>query len=157
MEDTRKYFDYEFAYKMYKQAVNDFEDGIDELGNNLTGKGMFKKLLQDFSCNVELNENSDINDISRYGAIEFYDDNGIVSVALENINGSYCISGLVTITRSDSSLGYLQHTLYINNSYIIEMRIEELLDYAIEHNYTLEDYAKELRSLEKVKEELLCN
>ena len=35
--------------------------------------------------------------------------------------------------------------------------VKEYLDYLKANEYTIEDYEKELKSLERVKEELLCN
>ena len=95
MEDTRKYFDYELAYKMYEKCVKLLnKGGIDELD-------------------------------------EYFEETG------------------------DRENGYT--TLFINDLSSIEERIDKLLDYAKLNEYTIEDYEKELKSLEIVKEKLLCN
>ena len=64
----------------------------------------------------------------------------------ENENNDWYISGEVDIYSYSGG----EDNLYINNADEIEKRIDEVYEFAKKNNYSIEDYEKELESLEKV-------
>ena len=148
MEDTRRYFDYELAYEGYLKAKELFDKGgLKELVNNV-----------DFDISG--------GGVDYIGSIEQWASNGYIPIVASAYNitlyvidknfdtdteeKDWYISGEVDMI----SYSYGEDNLYINNKGAIEDRIGRLLDYAKENNYTIEDYEKELESLEKVLEKL---
>ena len=148
MEDTRRYFDYELAYEGYLKAKELFDKGgLEELVNNV-----------DFDISG--------GGVDYIGSIEQWASNGYIPIVASAYNitlyvidknfdtdteeKDWYISGEVDMI----SYSYGEDNLYINNKGAIEDRIGRLLDYAKENNYTIEDYEKELESLEKVLEKL---
>lgn len=134
MEDTRKYFDYELAYKMYQEVIYDLNfGGIEEVALD------FKE--------VGDREN---------GYTSFYGDDYNTWVYLVNKNfgtdkeEKWYVSGEVDII----SYGYGEDNLYINNKKAIEERIIRLLDFAKKNDYTLDDIYKEYESLIKVLQKI---
>lgn len=137
MEDTRKYFDYELAYKMYEKCVKLLnKGGIDELDEYFEETGD--------------REN---------GYTTYYGADYNTWVYVSNINFDTDLQEEWQITGEVDIISYSggDDTLFINDLSSIEERIDNLLDYAKLNEYTIEDYEKELKSLERVKEKLLCN
>ena len=135
--EDRKYFDYELAYQMYKKVKMLFNYGgikavekefdIDDSGKD-NGYIIVKDELNAYNTWVYLiNKNFDTDKEE-----EFY------------------VSGEVDII----SYGEGDDNLYINDIETIENRIGGLLDFAKENNYTIEDYERELLSLEIVLAQL---
>lgn len=139
MEDIRKYFDYELAYEGYVNAKELFSIGgiqalLDSNEFEISGGGT----IDDWACNGY---------ICLYGcgynaSIILIDRNFDTDIKEQD----WYISGEVDIY----SYGGGDDNLYINNKEVIEERINGLLDYAKNNDYTIEDYEKELQSLEKV-------
>lgn len=146
-EEKRKYFDYELAYNGYKKALQLFnKGGIEEVINNADFE---------ISCGG--------NDI---GYIEMWASNGYIPIIASGYNitlyaidrnfdtekeeNDWYISGEVDMI----SYGYGEDNLYINDIETIESRIGGLLDYGKQNNYTIEDYERELLSLEIVLAQL---
>ena len=139
MEDTRKYFDYELAYKGFKKAKKLFDKGgIQAILNSdefeISGGGT----IEDWACNGYI----DIYGSGYNFCIVLVDKN----FDTDNLENKWYISGEVDIY----SYGGGDDNLYINNKKNIEERINGLLDYAKNNDYTIEDYEKELESLEEV-------
>ena len=149
MEETRKYFDYELAYEMYKKCKDLLEQG-----------GM-ESLENEFE-EVADRENGYT---SFYGA----DYNTWVYVCNENFDTNkqpkWYVSGEVDLISYSGG----DDTIYINDNNSITDRIMGLVDYARKNDYTLDDLYKEYDSLksvlglitEKLDEEnnefMLCN
>lgn len=131
--EERKFFDYELAYNMYKKVRTLFNCGgikavekefdIDDSGKD-NGYIIVKDELNAYNTWVYLiNKNFDTDKEE-----EFY------------------VSGEVDMI----SYGEGDDNLYINDIETIENRIGGLLDFAKENDYTIEDYERELLSLEIV-------
>jgi hypothetical protein len=138
-EDKRKYFDYELAYKGFKKAKKLFDKGgIQAILNSdefeISGGGT----IEDWSCNGYI----DIYGSGYNFCIVLVDKN----FDTDNLENKWYISGEVDIY----SYGGGDDNLYITDISSIEERIGGLLDYAKDNDYTIEDYEKELESLEKV-------
>lgn len=138
-EDKRKYFDYELAYKGYMKA------------KKLFNKGGIQAILD--SNEFEISGGGTIDDWVCNGYICLYGCGYNASVILIDRNfdtdikeQDWYISGEVDIY----SYGGGDDNLYITDISSIEERIGGLLDYAKDNDYTIEDYEKELESLEKV-------
>ena len=139
MEETRKYFDYKLAYDGYKRVEELFNIG-----------GLKAVLMCDeFSVNKDygvedLKENGfiPINAFGYNATIYIFDRN----FDTENENNDWYISGEVDIYSYSGG----DDNLFINDKETIEDRINNLLDYANKNDYSIEDYEKELESLEKV-------
>lgn len=147
-EDKRKYFDYELAYKGYMKAKKLFnKGGIEEVINNedfeISGGGIdYVGTIQQWACNGYIPIIASGYNITLYVIDRNFDTN--------NKENDWYISGEVDIYSYSSG----DDNLYINNKESIEERINGLLGYAKENQYTIEDYEKELESLEKVLEKL---
>lgn len=143
-EEKRKYFDYELAYNGLKRAGELFnKGGVEELINDeefdISGGGIdYVGTIQQWACNGYVPINASSYNITLYLIDKNFD--------TENENNDWYISGEIDIY----SYGEGDDNLYINNEETIKNRIDNLLDYAKENNYTIEDYEKELESLEKV-------
>ncbi len=136
-QDTRRYFDYELAYNGYKKAKELFK------------KGGIKALIE--------NEDFDISGggINYIGTIEQWADEGYMPINAFAYNitiiatlkdNEWNIDGKIDVYSYNGG----EDTLYINDKEHIKERINNLLDYAKDNNYTIGDYEEELTSLEKV-------
>ena len=146
MEETRKYFDYELAYEGYMRVKELFENGgiqavIDNEEFDISCGGT----IADWSCNGYIPIVA-----SGYNATIYISDRNFDT---DNEENDWYVSGEVDIYSYSGG----DDTLFINDLSSIEERIDKLLDYAKLNEYTIEDYEKELKSLERVKERLLCN
>lgn len=136
--DTRKYFDYELAYKMYKKCIKLLnKGGIDELDEYFeeTGErtnGYTAYYGADYNTTIYITNTNFGNDKEN-------------ETWLEKCNGLE-VTGEVDIY----SYGGGDDTLFINDISYIEERINNLLDYARENEYTLDDIYKEYDSLNSV-------
>ena len=150
-EEKRKYFDYELAYEGYLKAKELFnKGGVEELINDedfeISGGGIdYVGTIQQWACNGYVPIIASAYNITLYLSDRNFD--------TENENNDWYISGEVDIYSYSGG----DDTLFINDLSSIEERIDKLLDYAKLNEYTIEDYEKELRGLERVKERLLCN
>ena len=148
MEDTRKYFDYELAYEGYLKAKELFDKGgLEELVNSadfdISGGGVdYIGSIEQWASNGYIPIVASAYNITLYVINKNFD--------TDTEEKDWYISGEVDMI----SYSYGEDNLYINNKGAIEDRIGRLLDYAKENNYTIEDYEKELESLEKVLEKL---
>ena len=146
--DDRKYFDYELAYKGYLKAKELFDKGgIEKVINNqdfeISGGGIdYIGTIEQWACNGYIPINANAYNITLYAIDRNFDTN-----KKEN---DWYISGEIDIY----SYGYLHDNLYINNIEDIKDRINNLGKYAIEFNYTTNDYETELLGLKKVLNEL---
>lgn len=147
-EEKRKYFDYELAYKGYKQAIKLFnKGGIEELVNNgefdISGGGIdYVGTIEQWACNGYIPIIASAYNITLYAIDKNFD--------TENEENDWYISGEVDIHSYSGG----EDNLYINDMESIENRISGLLDYGKENNYTIEDYERELLSLEIVLSQL---
>ena len=145
-EEKRKYFDYELAYEGYLKAEELFnKGGVEELINDEEFDISGGATIEEWSCNGYLPLYASGYNITLYLSDRNFD--------TENENNDWYISGEVDIYSYSGG----DDTLFINDLSSIEERIDKLLDYAKLNKYTIEDYEKELKSLERVKERLLCN
>lgn len=147
-EEKRKYFDYELAYKGYKQAMKLFnKGGIEELVNNgkfdISGGGIdYVGTIEQWACNGYIPIIASAYNITLYAIDKNFD--------TEKEENDWYISGEVDIHSYSGG----EDNLYINDIESIENRISGLLDYGKENNYTIEDYERELLSLEIVLAQL---
>ena len=147
-EEKRKYFDYELAYKGYKQAMKLFnKGGIEELVNNgefdISGGGIdYVGTIEQWACNGYIPIIASAYNITLYAIDRNFD--------TEKEENNWYISGEVDIHSYSGG----EDNLYINDMESIESRISGLLDYGKENNYTIEDYERELLSLEIVLSQL---
>lgn len=148
MEDTRKYFDYELAYNGYKKAMKLFnKGGIEEVVNNedfdISGGGIdYIGTIEQWACNGYIPIIASAYNITLYAIDKNFD--------TDNEEHNWYISGEVDMI----SYAEGEDNLYINDIETIESRINGLLDYAKENDYTMEDYERELLSLEIVLAQL---
>lgn len=147
-EEKRKYFDYELAYNGYKKALQLFnKGGIEEVVNNadfeISGGGLdYVGTIEQWACNGYIPIIANAYNITLYAIDKNFD--------TEKEENDWYISGEVDIY----SYGGGDDNLYINNMESIEDRIGGLLDYGKQNNYTIEDYERELLSLEIVLAQL---
>lgn len=147
-EDKRKYFDYELAYNGYLKAQELFNKGgieklIDDEDFNISGGGIdYIGNIQQWSCNGYVPIIASAYNITLYLIDRNFD--------TEKEENDWYISGEIDIHSYSGG----DDNLYINNISSIEDRINNLLDYAKENNYTIEDYERELLSLEIVLAQL---
>lgn len=145
MEDTRKYFDYELAYKMYEKCVKLLnKGGIDELDEYFEETG---DRANGYTTYYGFDYNTAVYITNKNFGTSKEDDTWLKK------NKGLEVTGEVDVISYNGA----DDTLYINDLSSIEKRIDKLLDYAKLNEYTIEDYEKELKSLERVKERLLCN
>lgn len=143
-EEKRKYFDYELAYNGLKRAEELFnKGGVEELINDeefdISGGGIdYVGTIQQWACNGYVPINASAYNITLYLIDKNFD--------TENENNDWYISGEVDIYSYSGG----EDNLYINNVDEIEKRIDEVYEFAKKNNYSIEDYEKELESLEKV-------
>ena len=138
-EEKRKYFDYELAYEGYLKAKELFDKGgVEELINDEEFDISGGATIEEWPCNGYLPLYASGYNITLYLSDRNFD--------TENEDNDWYISGEVDI-YSYSGGG---DNLFINDKETIEDRINNLLDYANKNDYSIEDYEKELESLEKV-------
>lgn len=143
-EEKRKYFDYELAYEGYLKAKELFnKGGVEELINDkdfeISGGGIdYVGTIQQWACNGYVPIIASAYNITLYLSDRNFD--------TENENNDWYISGEVDIYSYSGG----DDNLFINDKETIEDRINNLLDYANKNDYSIEDYEKELESLEKV-------
>lgn len=137
MEDTRKYFDYELAYNMYKKV------------RTLFNRGGFKAVEEVFDIDDSGRDNGYIivkDELNAYNT-EVYLINKNFDTDKEE---EFYVSGEVDMYSYSGG----DDNLYINDIDTIEDKIGRLLDYAKANNYTIDDYERELLSLEIVLAQL---
>ena len=137
--EKRKYFDYELAYEGYLKAKELFDKGgVEELINDEEFDISGGATIEEWSCNGYLPLYASSYNITLYLSDRNFD--------TENENNDWYISGEVDIYSYSGG----DDNLFINDKETIEDRINNLLDYANKNDYSIEDYEKELESLEKV-------
>ena len=137
--EKRKYFDYELAYEGYLKAKELFDKGgVEELINDEEFDISGGATIEEWSCNGYLPLYASGYNITLYLSDRNFD--------TENENNDWYISGEVDIYSYSGG----DDNLFINDTEPIEDRINNLLDYANKNDYSIEDYEKELESLEKV-------
>lgn len=137
--EKRKYFDYELAYEGYLKAKELFnKGGVEELINDEKFDISGGATIEEWSCNGYLPLYASGYNITLYLSDRNFD--------TENENNDWYISGEVDIYSYSGG----DDNLFINDKETIEDRINNLLDYANKNDYSIEDYEKELESLEKV-------
>lgn len=137
--EKRKYFDYELAYEGYLKAKELFnKGGVEELINDEEFDISGGATIEEWSCNGYLPLYASGYNITLYLSDRNFD--------TENENNDWYISGEVDIYSYSGG----DDNLFINDKETIEDRINNLLDYANKNDYSIEDYEKELESLEKV-------
>ena len=137
--EKRKYFDYELAYEGYLKAKELFDKGgVEELINDEEFDISGGATIEEWSCNGYLPLYASGYNITLYLSDRNFD--------TENENNDWYISGEVDIYSYSGG----DDNLFINDKETIEDRINHLLDYANKNDYSIEDYEKELESLEKV-------
>lgn len=137
--EKRKYFDYELAYEGYLKAKELFDKGgVEELINDEEFDISGGATIEEWSCNGYLPLYASGYNITLYLSDRNFD--------TENENNDWYISGEVDIYSYSGG----DDNLFINDKETIEDRINNLLDYANKNDYSIEDYEKELESLEKV-------
>ena len=137
--EKRKYFDYELAYEGYLKAKELFDKGgVEELINDEEFDISGGATIEEWSCNGYLPLYASGYNITLYLSDRNFD--------TENEDNDWYISGEVDIYSYSGG----DDNLFINDKEIIEDRINNLLDYANKNDYSIEDYEKELESLEKV-------
>lgn len=137
--EKRKYFDYELAYEGYLKAKELFDKGgIEELINDEEFDISGGATIEEWSCNGYIPLYASGYNITLYLSDRNFD--------TENENNDWYISGEVDIYSYSGG----DDNLFINDKETIEDRINNLLDYANKNDYSIEDYEKELESLEKV-------
>ena len=138
-EEKRKYFDYELAYEGYLKAKKLFDKGgVEELINDEEFDISGGATIEEWSCNGYLPLYASGYNITLYLSDRNFD--------TENEDNDWYISGEVDIYSYSGG----DDNLFINDKETIEDRINNLLDYANKNDYSIEDYEKELESLEKV-------
>lgn len=139
MFDERKYFDYELAYEGYLKAKELFDKGgVEELINDEEFDISGGATIEEWACNGYVPIVASAYNITLYLSDRNFD--------TENENNDWYISGEVDIYSYSGG----DDNLFINDKETIEDRINNLLDYANKNDYSIEDYEKELESLEKV-------
>ena len=138
-EEKRKYFDYELAYEGYLKAKKLFDKGgVEELINDEEFDISGGATIEEWSCNGYLPLYASGYNITLYLSDRNFD--------TENEDNDWYISGEVDIYSYSGG----DDNLFINDKETIEDRINNLLDYANKNDYSIEDYEKELESLEEV-------
>lgn len=137
--EKRKYFDYELAYEGYLKAKELFDKGgVEELINDEEFDISGGATIEEWVCNGYVPIIASAYNITLYLSDRNFD--------TENENNDWYISGEVDIYSYSGG----DDNLFINDKETIEDRINNLLDYANKNDYSIEDYEKELESLEKV-------
>ena len=137
MFETRKYFDYKLAYDGYLLAKELFE------------KGGIQAILD--SDEFEISEEITIEDWKHNGYLPLYASGYNVTIYLNdrnfdtNYNGDLYVSGEVEVYSYAGG----NDILYINDKATIIKRINDLVNYAKNNEYTLDDIHKEYESLEE--------
>ena len=143
MEDTRKYFDYKLAYDGYKKV------------KELLAKGGIQAVIDndefDVSCGATIEDWKEngyipINAFG-YNATIFINDRNFDT---NNKKNDWYVSGEVDIY----SYGGGDDTIYINDIDSIKNRMQYLVRYAEDNEYTQDDIYMEYNSLLEVLREL---
>ena len=134
MEETRKYFDYELAYEMYKKCVD------------LLKMGGIKALEEEFE---ETGDRAN-------GYTTFYGADYNTWVYVSNINFDTDLQEEWQITGEVDIISYGEgdDTLFINDNLDITQRIMDLISYARANDYQLSDLYAEYDSLMIVLKEV---
>lgn len=138
MFETRKFMDYELAYIMYKKCKQLLASGgIDELDNYFEEVG---DRVNGYTTYYGADYNTYVYIVNDNAGTDKENDTW-----LGNADGLR-VSGEVDIISYSNG----EDTIYINDESMIEDRIGRLLDYAKDNNYSIEDYERELLTLEVV-------
>ena len=137
MENNRKYFDYDLAYKMYlkckkllaKGGIDELDEHFEEVGDRENG----------YTSYYGADYNTWVYIVNKNFDTDKQDESWLTS------KGLY-VSGEVDMI----SCGEDKDHLFINDKAQIENRISKLLDYASKNDYSLEDIQKEMKSLQIV-------
>ena len=139
MEEKRKYFDYELAYKGYAKVKELFNKGgiqavVDNNEFDISGGGT----VADWVCNgyVPIYAWS-------YNTTIYINDRNFDT---DNEENEWYVSGEVDVYSYNED----DDTIYINDNISITDRIMGLVDYARKNDYTLDDLYKEYDSLKSV-------
>lgn len=132
MFETRKYMDYELAYQGYIKFDERYSEEMD-----------IKTLIDRYNYETDY----DLEHLEDYDYITIKDmeHNAIYFMEVGNL-GSWYISGEVEVISYNGE----EDTLFINNIVDIKDRLKSVKRWAIDHEYSEEDYNKEKESLEKV-------
>lgn len=137
--ETRKYFDYELAYEGYKKA------------KELLDKGGIQAVINDDEFDIPIGTTIDtwVNE----GCIPIYNWGCNMAICIndknfgtDNKEHKWCVDNEVEVY----SYGGGDDIICIDNKEDITDRINGLLDYARENEYTLDDLYKEYDSLKSV-------
>ena len=140
--DKRKYFDYELAYKMYNKCKELLEKGgIDELDDYFYERGDREN---GYTYYYGYDYNTAVYIVNTNYGTDKEDDTWLGKCKGLEVSGEV---DMISYNGGDD-------TLYINEKRSIEKRIDKLLDYAKANDYTIDDYEKELKSLEWVLKEI---
>lgn len=137
MENNRKYFDYDLAYKMYlkckkllaKGGIDELDEYFEEVGDRENG----------YTSYYGADYNTWVYIVNKNFDTDKQDESWLTS------KGLY-VSGEVDMI----SCGEDKDHLFISDKAQIENRISKLLDYASKNDYSLEDIQKEMNSLQIV-------
>ena len=136
--DERNYFDYELAYKMYNKCKELLEKGgIDELDEYFYERGDREN---GYTYYYGYDYNTAVYIVNTNYGTDKEDDTWLGKCKGLEVSGEV---DMISYNGGDD-------TLYINEKRSIEKRIDKLLDYAKTNDYTIDDYEKELKSLEWV-------
>lgn len=135
--ENRKYFDYELAYEMYEKVLE------------LFNKGGLEEIEKEFIIEYEYADNGYIvvrDELNAYNTCVY-----LINKNFDTDKGTeYYVSGEVDIISYSGG----DDDIYINDISSIETRINDLLDFARENNYTIKDYESELESLQNVSKKI---
>ncbi len=125
--ETRKYMDYELAYKGYLKV------------KNVLDKNGIEKIIEKFKdmCSFSYFENENVY---------FYYEDYNVFIDVDFDESGWFVNSNVEIV----GYGGDYDNLDIINKDEIQYRLDNLLDWATTHSYSEEDYNKEKKSLENI-------
>lgn len=135
MLETRKYFDYELAYKGFLQ----FEKRFAKYG---------LKAMSDY---YDVNYNEEwkyvLDNLDDYDYLTFKDmEHNATYFVEKDLDGDFYATGEVDVL----SYGECDDTLFINDIHDINERLKALDNWAESHAYSEEDYKAEKKSLENI-------
>ena len=137
MFETRKYMDYELAYKMFKKCEKLLEKGIDELDDYFEEVGDRRN---GYTSYYGADYNTWVYIINENFDTEKEDDTW-----LDRCKGLRCNGEVEVLSYNGET-----DTLFINSSYDIQNRLNNLKEWATNHKYSEDDFEKEKKSLERV-------
>lgn len=138
MYETRKYFDYKLAYECYVLAKELLEKGgIQAILDNDEFEISGGETIEDWSCNGYVPLYA-----SDYNTTIYLDDRNFDT---KNDTHDWYVSGEVDIYSYSGG----DDILYINDKTTIIDRMGNLVHYAKNNDYTLDDIYKEYESLEE--------